>query len=500
LQLSGPELAAGWQGRWRTSWSTFPLGRTAAAAAIAGSAALAVVLRLPFVGTGLSPDEGGYAYVAGRWAHGARLYGADWVDRPQGLLIAYRFLLYLGHSASSIRLGAVAFGCGITLLLGVAGWLVRGPWTGAAAALVFAVVGVAPHLQGFTFNGELVAALPATAAVVAALAWRRDGRIAWLVVAGAAGALGVLMKQSGFDGLLVTLVVAATTRSGRRRGACVAAVAAGALVPFALSVTHGLLVGWHGYWYAVAGYKLSASSGAAAGIARRLGDLGGSLLGARRDLAIPATVAAGLTITALLRRQPLRIPLLWLGAAFLGFNTASLYWPHYYVQLLPPLALLIAVGATTLPGRVLAPAAILLVVGPALLKLDALEDMSLGAKRAVIPYYGQYVRDERVARAVDRRTRPGESIYALDSEPDLYFLADRPADFPYLWAHPLEEIPGAVTRLRALLAGPDRPALVVVFRPPRLVDRTGGLSRILARDYRPLEAAPGTSIELLQRT
>jgi hypothetical protein len=221
------------------------------------------------------------------------------------------------------------------------------------------------------------------------------------------------------------------------------------------------------------------------------------MLGARRDLAIPATVAVGLTITALLRRQPLRIPLLWLGAALLGFNTASLYWPHYYVQLLPPLALLIAVGATTLPGRLLAPAAILLVVGPAILKLDTLDDMSLGAKQHVIPYYGQFVRDERVAGAVDRLTRPGEPIYALDSEADLYFLADRPADFPYLWAHPLEEIPGALSRLRGLLASSRRPDLVAVFRAPKLVDRTGDLTRVLARGYRTLGTVAG--VKLLQR-
>jgi hypothetical protein len=492
LQLSGPELAAGWQERLRLP--RVSLGRAAAATAIAGSVALAAILRLPFVGTGLSPDEGGYAYVARRWAGGARLYGLDWVDRPQGLMIAYRLLLDFGHAATAIRLGAVAFGCGIVLLLGLSGWLLAGPWAGAAAALVYAVIGVAPHLQGFTFNGELAAALPATAAVTAVLAWRRDGRSVWLVAAGAAGAVGVLMKQSGFDGLLVALVVVLATNGCRRRAGW---VLAGAAVPLGLAAVHGVLVGWHDYWYAVVGYKLSASSGVGSDPARRLAALGGSWLGARRDLAVPVVAAAALTIGALARRRAVGVPLLWLAAAFVGFNTASLYWPHYYVQLLPPLALLLAVGASHLPGRLLAPAAILLVVGPALLRLDALEDMSLAARQAVVPYYGQYVRDERVAREIDRLTPPGEPIYALDSEADLYFLAKRPADFRYLWAHPLEEIPGALAELRSLLAGPSRPALVAVFRSPALVDRSGEVARILARDYRP--AANVDGVELLRR-
>jgi hypothetical protein len=180
-------------------------------------------------------------------------------------------------------------------------------------------------------------------------------------------------------------------------------------------------------------------------------------------------------------------------------NAASLYWPHYYVQLLAPLALLLAVGAVRLPGRLAAVAVVVLVTMPAALKPVALDGMSQGAKERVVPYYGQFVRDERVAAEVDRQTRPGEPIYALDSEADLYFLANRPAAFKYLWAHPLEEVPGALAQLRALLAGKGRPELVVVFRSPQLVDRSGGISRILAKDYRFLETVSGTEIRILRR-
>lgn len=474
------------------------LDAAAAAAAIAGSVATAALVRLPFLSTGIGPDEGGYAYIASRWAQGARLYGLDWVDRPQGLMVAYRLLLDIGHSAWAIRLGALLFGCGITLLLGIAGWLLAGPRAGAAAALVYAVVGVAPHLQGFTFNGELAAALPSTAAVTAALAWRRDRRLVWLVLAGAAGATGILMKQSGFDGLaMAAFVVLADRRAAGRRGA--AALLLGAAVPLGLSAAHGLLVGWSNYWFAVVGYKLSAPSGASTSLATRLTGLGWSWGAAERDLLLPVAVAAALAVTAAIRGRSLRVPLVWLAAAFAGFNAASLYWPHYYVQLLAPLALLIGVGVASAPGRATALAALALVVGPALFRLNTLDQMSTLAREHVIPYFGQYLRDEAIARQVDRYTRPGQPIYALDSEADLYFLADRPADFPYLWAHPLEEVPGALGRLRALLDGSKRPSLVVVFRSPRVVDPTGKLSRILAGGYRPLEEVGRTGVELLER-
>lgn len=42
--------------------------------AIGAAAILAVLIRLPLFRLPLDPDEGGYAYLASRWAAGARLY------------------------------------------------------------------------------------------------------------------------------------------------------------------------------------------------------------------------------------------------------------------------------------------------------------------------------------------------------------------------------------------------------------------------------------------
>ena len=467
------------------------------AGGIAAAAVGAVVLRVPFLHVGLSPDEGGYAYVARMWAQGARLYGPSaWVDRPQGLLLAYRLLLSIADGPWGIRLGAVVFGAAITVLVGAIGWMLKGPWTGAAAAVIYAVVGVGPHVQGFTFNGELAAALPATAAIAAALAWRRSGATLWLAVAGLSAGTALLMKQSGFDGLLVAGAVVCTgsTRSRRSVGVFVTA----ALTPLAVSALHGLMVGWSDYWFAVVGYKLSAPSGADSSLAGRLGPLASSWVGARRDLELIVLAAlAGVGFT-LLRRPRLWLPAGWLLAAFAGFNAASLYWPHYYVQLIAPLALLAGIAATSVPGRSLGVLAVAVVVWQVLPFAVRVDWMSRAAREALVPYYGQYLTDQRVARAVKEISGPHEAIYALDSEADLYFLADRRAAFPYLWGHPLEEIPGAIGRLRTLLDGSDHPPLVVVYRRAGLVDPTGRLATILADDYTVLERVRATDVTILR--
>src|SRR3712207_576301 len=124
---------------------------------IPAAAALAMLLRVPFLFTGLSTDEGGYAYVAQQWSRGAALYDTAWLDRPQGLLLTYRALLAIDDAGWAIRIGMVLAGAIITVALGAIGWLLVNRATGVTAAFLYAVVGVAPHLEGITLNGELLA-------------------------------------------------------------------------------------------------------------------------------------------------------------------------------------------------------------------------------------------------------------------------------------------------------------------------------------------------------
>src|SRR5205807_8435000 len=163
----------------------------------------------------------------------------------RSLMVLYRALTDVAYQAWAIRAGAVLAGVALTLLVGALGWMLRSRATGIAAAAIVAVVGVAPNAEGFTMEGELAAAVPATAAIVCAVRWRSVQSRWWLVAAGSFGAIGVLMKQSGFDGLLVAGAIAlAAAGPWRERAARVAAVAGGALLPLGAAVAQGLPVGW----------------------------------------------------------------------------------------------------------------------------------------------------------------------------------------------------------------------------------------------------------------
>ncbi|MFL5780107.1 MAG: hypothetical protein ACJ760_02235 [Thermoleophilaceae bacterium] len=460
---------------------------------LAGTGVLAVVTRLPFVGAGLGPDEGGAAYVARQWSHGARLYHDVWIDRPQGLLSLYRGIEAIGANAWTIRLAAMLFGVAITWLMFALGSMIGDFATGVAAGVLYAVVGAGPHIEGFTMNGELAAALPSTAAVAVAVAWWRGGRgLRWLFAAGVLGGVAILMKQGGFDGLVAAGVLALAvphSPSGRVRAA--AAVAAGALIPITVAALHALSVGFNTYWSDIVSFRANAQFHDGS----RSHFFDASLPKARADLlALGLLALVGIAVVA--RRRTVRVLLgAWLVAALLAFDIGGLFWPHYYVQLVPPLALLAALGATAFRSRVLAAALCCAAVVPVVVTLVGLEADSAAARAAAIPYERDYDVDRRVAEFMRANTTPAAPVYALDSRADVYFLADRRTRYPYIFHHSPILTRSGIDYLRLMLTGPRRPRVVAVYRDPNHFDRSGTLAFLLNRGYRVIwRPAPGVRV------
>jgi hypothetical protein len=114
----------------------------------------------------------------------------------------------------------------------------------------------------------------------------------------------------------------------------------------------------------------------------------------------------------------------------------------------------------------------------------------------MVKYALGFENDQRIARWVDEHSASSSSVYALASRADFYFLAHRPAASPYLWGHPLREIPGALASLVRTLAGPHRPRLVVLFQR-RPLDLHARLRDVLERYYRQIWRAPRTGTPVL---
>ncbi len=160
-----------------------------------------MLVRLRFLDTPLSVDEGGYAAVARFWAGGSHLYRDVWVDRPQGLLLLYRGAFDLfGHARLGRACARDGVGAGLASVVALLVARVADRRTGLVAGLLVALLSVGPRIEGFAANGELLAALPAAAALLAFAIWLDRRHDALLVSAGALAAFALLVKQSGYDG------------------------------------------------------------------------------------------------------------------------------------------------------------------------------------------------------------------------------------------------------------------------------------------------------------
>jgi hypothetical protein len=455
--------------------------------------ALTALVRLPFLGS-LGPDEGGYAYIAHRWAEGASLYRGVWIDRPQGLIALYRVLLDLGRAPVSVRIGAIVLSCVTVLMLLVAGTALHSTRAGVLAATMFALAGVGPHLEGFTLNGELAAAAPAAAAVAVAIVARRSGSRRWLFVAGLLAGGALTMKQAGIDGLAVALLLAAGAAPAR--GRAIAAVLAGTAVPVGLCAALATATtGMASYWNALGGYELGQHS-LGSQLATRAHELVTHAGWPARDLA-PVAVAA-LVGTAVSRaRHRLAVPACWVGAAAVCVNIGGAYWPHYFVQLLAPLSLAAGVAIASTGRRWMAWVAVALVGLLPLVYVTRVVTVPDAHADVLVPYAQGYDIDVRVATWLRRHTRPAATIYVLSSRADVYFLADRRSAFPYIWGRPLRAIPGAQDVLARVLAGPRGPRFVAEYQRPAGLDG-GRIRRILERLYRLRWHTPGWAVRVFE--
>jgi hypothetical protein len=315
--------------------------------------ALAALLGwLPFLWRPLSPDEGGFLIVASQWGPGSSLYGDYWVDRPPVLIGLFALADGLGDPWALRLLGCAAV-VGTVLLAAQVGRLAApatriGPLLAAGTAAVFTAT---PLFGGSVVNSEVLA-LPAilagvVAAIAAATTQRRRTEVGWAVLAGVAGTLAVLTKQSQVDVFVVVLVLVVLTR----RAMLLTGTAIGALVTLVvvLQVSQGLGTSASDLFEAVITFRGDAAQviaeSATSATTRRLGAMLGALAGS-----IAPFVAAGLVVRL---RGPATYgvrDLRWPALALLSWELVVVllggsYWLHYLMGLVPGLVLLAAAAA-----------------------------------------------------------------------------------------------------------------------------------------------------------
>jgi len=459
---------------------------------IAGAGVVDAILRLRFLNVPLNVDEAGYGQVARLWGRGFALYGdVAWVDRPQGLVGLYRLAVAVGDEWA-IRTLALVAGLVLVVAVGAIAWTIAGPRAGVLAAWLIAVLGPAPHIEGFTANGELLGGAVAATAIAVALRWLQRPRVWLLLIAGGIAGLAPLVKQSAFDGGVVVgvivLVLAARERAWGRGIFRLAVVAVGAALPWTLAALAASTStpGISGWWYAIYGYRAETESLISGDVGFRLTLLGNSIPWMLVDAGL--LVALGVVgVVVLRRRRTALIPLVWLGACALGFLAGGLYHPHYWVQLLPVFALFAGVGGAHLlevgPRRraVLIVGAVMLLPFVAAMPVYLASTPELASARSTND--PRVISAVPVGEAIADRTADGDRIQVLWANAAVYWHADRIPATRYLWYRNIERIPGGREAVVRAFEADTPPVFAVGYQPVAAMDIDGRIQRVLDERY-----------------
>lgn len=414
---------------------------------------VAVILRLRIAGMPLERDEGEYAYFAQLILRGEWPYVAAHHMKLPGVYYAYAAIIAaLGETDVAIRTGLVVINAATIVLVFALARRLAGEVAALTAAAAYAILSLGTAVVGFTANAEHFVLLPALAGL-ALLAGDAPSSPRRLLAAGALLGLGFVMKQPGlaFVGCGAAWVALAGAPL-RRRAGDVAVLAGGAAAPYLL-VCLAMLAGgaFAPFWFWTVTYLREYGSmiDVATGLAELRLQLGLLLPASPLTWLLSAAGLASLATATLAPGTRLRV-LVFVAASAVAVVPGLRFTDHYFLLLLPALALLAGIGTDAIARRAAAwsPRAprIVATAGPALIVTLALvHDRDTLLLRSPVDsaraLYGVNPLAEaaEIGRELDRRATPDDRIAVIGSEPQIYFYARRQAATKYLYMYPLME-------------------------------------------------------------
>lgn len=424
-----------------------------AAHAVLLGATLAAVLfiRLHHLQLPLERDEGEYAYAGQLLLGGIPPYQLAYNMKFPGTYAAYAALMTLfGQSTAGIHLGLLCVNLATAACLFLIARRILGAAAGTLAATFYTALSVSPWVAGLSAHATHFVVLAVLAGTLVLLWPAGTSRLSQIVIAGLFFGAAILMKQPGafflpFGCLVVALKDWRAAFPFPRVLLRTLAFLGSAVVPIVIT----MLLLWRAgvfprFWFWTIEYAraygtlLSPAQGAqlfAAQFPRIVG----------AGWPIWAIAAAGVVlITAIKRMRGIALVLI----AFLVCSAAAVcpgfyFREHYFILVLPAVALLAAAAITVLDqigmvvvGPALAAAAIAL---PLYVDRDLLFRRSPVSLSEALYWPNPFAAAIRVADFLRDRTQPLDTIAVLGSEPEIYFYANRHSATGYIYTYALME-------------------------------------------------------------
>lgn len=452
-----------------------------------------VALRAPLLAIPLERDEGEYAYIAWRLGYNELPY-RDWFDqKPPAVFYVYRLALMLPFEPiRAIHFVALLFSATSACALFFLGLRFMGRFWAWLAGALFALLAIDPLVQGTAANTELFMLCPLILSQIAFVTAvnRQTKTVLFMLLAGALTGVAVMFKQVAIVNWLLMIGLYPIFVRGENRWRTAISFAAWSAT--GLLVVLGFVVlyffghdGLRDFVENVFTHNLQYIGAVPA--SQRLDYFWGTLTTVARTQTIVWLFAAAGLIGLLKSRQLAWFALLtgWLIASLIGASASGYFFPHYFQQLLPPLALAAAAGAGRLDTvrflRFLPRASTRAVLVTVLAILPAV---------ALWPFLFRYTPAEAVrriypgdffaempnfAQQIEEVTPPNRPIFIFGSEPELLFYAHRRSATRYIFLFPLYGPYGDV-RQKQLAAAAEvesaNPSTAIYF--PNLLFFTSG--------------------------
>ena len=440
-----------------------------ALAAVVLAMLFSAAVRIRLADVPFERDEGEYAYAGQLVLQGVPPYELAYNMKFPGTYYAYAAILAVfGETPSGVHLGLLLVNAATTLFVFLLGRRLLGDLAGAFAACAFALLSLDRWVMGIFAHATHFVALPVTAALWLLLRTGRPATFRGSLGAGALLGVAVLMKQHALVYLpFAAALVAwqAPWRSpdwSRVAASRVIWLAAGAALPFGILLVVFALQGVLGaFWFWTFRYASEyvsevAFAGAPTRFLRALEKV------SRADRAL--WIAAALGLAALWLRgvsRESRVVICGLLLASLLAVVPGFYFrEHYFIVLLPALALLVGVAAGAVertissfaPGAAargaVAVAGVALAASYLIAERDYLFRWSPRQVSRVRYGPNPFVESPEIARYIRERTTADDRIAVLGSEPQIYFHAGRRSATGYVYMYPLLERHGLAAAMQ----------------------------------------------------
>jgi tetratricopeptide (TPR) repeat protein/4-amino-4-deoxy-L-arabinose transferase-like glycosyltransferase len=419
---------------------------------------LAVAVRIHLLGIPLERDEGEYAYGGQLMLHGIPPYKLIYSMKFPGIYAAYAVMMAVfGQTIIGIHVGFMLVNAATIVLVYLLGKRLLTPVAGVAAAAAYALLSIGQHVLGTQAHAThfvVIAALGGTVLLLRGIESRRWPTMLW---SGALFGIAVLMKQHG--ALFVVFGVFYLAWIGFTRGLAAWKSSVRDLAVFIGGVSIPLLLTGFALWCAGVFDKFLFWTFTYAHVYEQETPLKAGIDGfcavfpglVTPNLAIWIMAALGLILIWWIKDYRRLAAFLYgfLVLSFLAVCPGYYFRPHYFILMLPAVALLAATAVGILEKQWwriswLAYGLTYGVFGAALVysvvqQREFLFRMS--PLRVSRVFYGKSPFPEaiKIADYIHAHTATGTRIAILGSEPEIPFYANRLNASGYIYMYGLME-------------------------------------------------------------